>query len=146
MAAMSDDLKFRRMLMAMLRTIAGLSVDEMAAASGLTPRQLRRYESGRDLPTDDDFQKIKAASGFPSSIIESGLLPLIRLLDGIATQPELQGTASMSELIDRAAALGRVDILADLARVELFNSNSRLLHTSPGRGAHELLDDLIYRY
>jgi transcriptional regulator with XRE-family HTH domain len=142
---MSDDLKLRKVLVPILRTIAGLSVDEMAAASGLTPRQIRRYESGRDLPTDGDFQKLKAASGLPPAMIESALLPLIRLLDGIATQPELQGTTSMSELIDRAAALGRLDILADLARVELFNSNSQLLHISPGKGANEL-DDLLYRY
>lgn len=49
-----------------LRTAAGLSVPDLARASGLSDDVLRQYESGARRPTWDSVQKLATAMGVPT--------------------------------------------------------------------------------
>lgn len=54
-----------------LRTAAGLSIPDLARASGLSDDVLRQYETGKRSPTWESVQKLAAALGCPTDAFRS---------------------------------------------------------------------------
>lgn len=54
-----------------LRTAAGLSIPDLARASGLSDDVLRQYETGKRSPTWESIQKLATALGVPTDAFRS---------------------------------------------------------------------------
>jgi len=55
-------------ILARIRTAAGLSIPDLARASGLSDDVLRQYETGKRRPTWDSVQQIAKSLGVPTDV------------------------------------------------------------------------------
>ncbi|MDP9119770.1 MAG: helix-turn-helix transcriptional regulator [Acidobacteriota bacterium] len=70
-----DDLK---LLVRLLRQLRGWDQEEMAAAAGLDPSSVSRYENGRTAPHPKTLDRLVTGAGLSSSFVDHCLLPVLR--------------------------------------------------------------------
>jgi transcriptional regulator with XRE-family HTH domain len=66
-----------RLLVRFLRSLHDWSQQELAAAAGLDPSSIARYETGHTVPKPKALERLTAAAGVPASLAEACLLPAI---------------------------------------------------------------------
>jgi transcriptional regulator with XRE-family HTH domain len=96
----------------MLRAISALDQADFAAAAGLDPSTVSRYEHGLLVPRQRSVDKLAAAAGVPSPLIAACLLPMIATLRGLTSEPE-----ALEDLEEVAA--GFVRSFSGIARPQL---------------------------
>jgi transcriptional regulator with XRE-family HTH domain len=67
-------------LVHVLRALRLWDKSDLAAAAGLDPAAITRYESGTSLPRVSTLERLAAAVGLPMGAVETVLLPVVRLL------------------------------------------------------------------
>jgi transcriptional regulator with XRE-family HTH domain len=158
---MSSSLRFRRnqvkaedgreelsVLVHVLRALRLWDKSELAAAAGLDPAAITRYESGSNLPRVATLERLAAAVGLPTGSVETVLVPVVRLLlalsaptPGSDTAIELSGAlgergassrALTAALADAAAsALGIAE--AELSKLQAPDANRSAAPSSSDR-------------
>jgi transcriptional regulator with XRE-family HTH domain/tetratricopeptide (TPR) repeat protein len=114
MAHSSRDLQ---VLVTLLRRRRGWSQAEMAKRAGINPSSISQYEGGDMTPSPAAIQKLAAASGVPSWVVDGILLPAIALARELAVDsPPAEGadppSISLDAPLSAAARLGLARFLA----------------------------------
>ncbi|HVT16470.1 MAG TPA: helix-turn-helix transcriptional regulator [Thermoanaerobaculia bacterium] len=91
-----------RLLVRFLRSLRDWSQQELAAAAGLDPSSIARYETGHTVPKPKALERLTAAAGVPASLAEACLLPAIGAARAAAASA---GAAEPAELETVAAEL-----------------------------------------
>ena len=72
-----------RVLVCLLRELRKFTEKEMAAATGLHPGTIRRYETGVRIPKSQNLETIAKAATVPMSAVDGLLLPVIAAVRGL---------------------------------------------------------------
>jgi transcriptional regulator with XRE-family HTH domain len=91
-------------LVHVLRALRLWDKSELAAAAGLDPAAITRYESGTSLPRVATLERLAAAVGLPMGTVETVLLPVVRLL--LALSAPVPGDTLPTELSGTLGARG----------------------------------------
>jgi transcriptional regulator with XRE-family HTH domain/tetratricopeptide (TPR) repeat protein len=86
-----------QILVRMLRALRGWNQSQLAAAAGMDPSTIVRYENGRNSPPPASLERLLEAAGVPVAAAERLLLPVIRLLrrmDAPSNAPAMRGRRS----------------------------------------------------
>lgn len=60
-----------------IQAIKGMNVIQLAVLTGIDRIRLMRFEYGDEYPTEEEFQKLRVAMGYPARVVETERLPLI---------------------------------------------------------------------
>ena len=117
-------------LVHILRALRLWDKSELAAAAGLDPAAITRYESGTNLPRVSTLERLAAAAGLPVGTVETVLVPVVRLLLALSaptpgSPPSIELSGALS---DRGASSGSLSAgLADAAASALGIAEAELL-------------------
>lgn len=98
---------------AMARSLAGMSQNELALATGIAAPQISRYEQGRNVPRSEKLAKIAKALKVSLESLSAGVCTAVGPVEGVAGNPllvHLEDESMLEKLGVLANKSGRMTI------------------------------------
>lgn len=134
-----------KILLRLLRSLRDWSLDDLAAAAGVDPRLLARYEDGLDAPSQEVLERIGEGAGVPGAYVDAILLPMVRMLRELANGLRTALGGPAEEVATRVGRdigeAARLSLIAFISGAQMANFEEKYVralrpHTVKGSSAH----------